>query len=126
KRDVLEELAQLRDGGWRIGLTLTGPNQAEVLRRALDVTVAGRRVFDAVQATWNLLEPSAGPALQAAHDAGMGGIVKEALANGRLTSRNQDAAFAEKRRKLEAEANRLATTTDALALAAALAQPWAD
>ena len=41
--------------------------------------------FDSVQATWNLLEPSAGPALAAAHAAGLGVIVKEALANGRLT-----------------------------------------
>ena len=40
--------------------------------------------FDCVQATWNVLEPSAGPALAAAHDAGLGVIIKEAVANGRL------------------------------------------
>ena len=43
-----------------------------------------------MQATWNLLEPSAGPALAEARAAGMGVIIKEALANGRLTSRNTD------------------------------------
>jgi aryl-alcohol dehydrogenase-like predicted oxidoreductase len=124
---VLAELVRMRSTtGVRIGLTLSGPRQAETLQRATEVVIDGQRVFDCVQATWNLLEPSAGPALQAAHDAGMGVIVKEALANGRLTARNQDAAFAEKRRKLEAEANRLETTADALALSAALAQPWAD
>ena len=69
--------------GVKIGLTLSGPRQAAL--QALDVQIDGQRVFDCVQATWNLLEPSAGPALQAAHDAGMGVIVKEALANGRLT-----------------------------------------
>jgi aryl-alcohol dehydrogenase-like predicted oxidoreductase len=79
-----------------------------------------------VQATWNPLGPSAGPALEAAHDAGLGVIVKEALANGRLTARNRDAAFAPQRRLLEEQAARLNTTVDALALAAALAQPWAD
>jgi aryl-alcohol dehydrogenase-like predicted oxidoreductase len=52
--------------------------------------VDGVRLFDAVQATWNLLEPSAGPALAEAHAAGLGVIVKEALANGRLTDRNDD------------------------------------
>jgi aryl-alcohol dehydrogenase-like predicted oxidoreductase len=126
-RGVLTELARMRSTtGVKIGLTLSGPRQAETLQKAQDVEIEGRRVFDCVQATWNLLEPSVGPALQAAHDAGMGVIVKEALANGRLTSRNQDAAFAEKRRLLEAEANRLSTTPDALALAAVLAQPWVD
>lgn len=126
-RAVLAELVRMRSTtGVKIGLTLSGPRQAETLRRAMMVVIDGERVFDCVQATWNLLEPSVGPALQTAHDAGMGVIVKEALANGRLTARNQDAAFAEKRRLLEAEAKRLATTLDALALAAVLAQPWAD
>jgi len=125
-RAVLDELARLRAGGLRIGLTLSGPNQAEVLRRSLDVTIAGQRLFDCVQATWNLLEPSAGSALQAAHEAGLGVIVKEALANGRLTARNADPAFAAQRHSLEQAAARLQTTLDALALAAALAQSWAD
>jgi aryl-alcohol dehydrogenase-like predicted oxidoreductase len=124
---VLNELIRMRTTtGVKIGLTLTGPRQAATLHKAMNVQIDGERVFDAVQATWNLLEPSAGPALQTAHDAGMGVIVKEALANGRLTTRNQDAAFAEKRRKLEAEASRLETRPDALALSAVLAQPWAD
>jgi aryl-alcohol dehydrogenase-like predicted oxidoreductase len=125
-RDVLEGLARLRDGGLHIGLTLSGPNQADVLRRAMDVTVAGRRLFDCVQATWNLLEPSAGPALQAAHEIGMGVIVKEALANGQLTGRNLDPAFAGRRRILEEVAAKMPTTLDSLALAAVAAQPWAD
>jgi aryl-alcohol dehydrogenase-like predicted oxidoreductase len=123
---VLAELARLRDGGLHIGLTLSGANQAEVLRRAMGVELNGRRLFDCVQATWNLLEPSAGPALRAAHDTGMGVIVKEALANGRLTPRNDDPAFAAKRRVFEEVSARQHTTMDALALAAAMAQPWCD
>jgi aryl-alcohol dehydrogenase-like predicted oxidoreductase len=123
---VLDELARLRERGLAIGLSLSGPRQTEVLQRALEVNVAGRRLFDCVQATWNLLEPSAGAALQAAHESGMGVIVKEALANGRLTARNQDLAFAGKRQILEELATRLETTADALALAAAMAQPWVD
>jgi aryl-alcohol dehydrogenase-like predicted oxidoreductase len=125
-REVLEELAALRSAGVKVGLTLSGPGQGETLRRALDVTVGGARLFDAVQATWNLLEPSAGPVLALAHQAGLGVVVKEALANGRLTGRNDDAAFADKRRLLTEVAERLGTTLDALALAAVLAQPWAD
>ena len=123
---VLGRLAAYRDDGVAIGLTLSGTNQAEVLDRALAVRLDGTPLFDTVQATWNLLEPSAGPALARAHAAGMGVIVKEALANGRLTQRNTDPAFAAARRRLDAQATRLGTAVDALALAAVLACPWAD
>jgi aryl-alcohol dehydrogenase-like predicted oxidoreductase len=125
-RAVLEELARLRGRGWKIGLTVTGPRQRETVRRALDVAVAGERLFDCVQATWNLLEPSAGPALAEAKAAGLGVIVKEALANGRLTPRNDDPAFGARRRRLEEMAARFGVGVDAVALAAALARPWAD
>jgi aryl-alcohol dehydrogenase-like predicted oxidoreductase len=90
------------------------------------VEVDGERLFDAVQATWNLLEPSAAPALVAAHAEGFGTIVKEALANGRLTDRNRNPGFAARRRILADLAARLDVSLDAVALAAALARPWAD
>jgi aryl-alcohol dehydrogenase-like predicted oxidoreductase len=125
-RDVLAALARLRAEGVGIGVTLSGSRQADTLRKAMSISIDGQRLFDCVQATWNLLERSAGPALQEAHGAGMGVIIKEALANGRLTSRNEDPAFAAKRRLLAAAATRLATTTDALALAAVAAQQWVD
>ncbi|HVQ14647.1 MAG TPA: aldo/keto reductase [Vicinamibacterales bacterium] len=100
--DVLRELARLRSSGLVIGLTVTGPRQADIIRTALRVSIDGANPFQVVQATWNLLEPSAGAALAEAHASGWGVIVKEALANGRLADR------------------------DAVALAAALSQPWAD
>jgi aryl-alcohol dehydrogenase-like predicted oxidoreductase len=108
------ELARLRASGVAVGLTVTGPRQAETIERALEV--GG---FDTVQATRNLHERSAGTALAAAHEAGLGVIVKEALANGRLTERGGNAV-------LFREAEQAGTTPDSLALAAALAQPWAD
>jgi aryl-alcohol dehydrogenase-like predicted oxidoreductase len=121
---VLQELARLREQGLRIGLSLSGARQADTLRKAMSVMIGGVRVFDCVQATWNVLEPSAGPALAEAHAAGMGVIVKEALANGRLTARNDELAFAPRREVLQELARRYSTTLDAIALAAALAQPW--
>ena len=122
---VLHELARLRDGGLAIGLSLSGPGQAATLARALEIVVGGQPLFAAVQATWNLLEPAAGTMLAAARAAGMGVIVKEALANGRLTSRNDDPAFAWQRRLLEDAAAAQGVTVDALALAAVVHQPWA-
>ncbi|MGB4869378.1 MAG: aldo/keto reductase [Candidatus Promineifilaceae bacterium] len=119
--DVLAELARLKADGLKIGFSLSGDRQADTLYRALEIQLAdGRLLFDAVQATWNLLEPSAGAALQAAHKAGLGVIVKEALANGRLTPRSQEPKM-QLLRQLAAEKG---TTMDALALAGVLAQPW--
>jgi aryl-alcohol dehydrogenase-like predicted oxidoreductase len=125
-RAVTTELAGLKQQGICIGLSLSGPGQAATLQRAMTVTVDGVRLFDAVQATWNLLETCATSALSEARQAGMGVIIKEALANGRLTERNIDPSFADKRALLQSEATRLNMTLDALSLAAALAQPWAD
>lgn len=124
--DVLAELHRLKMDGMYIGLSLSGVQQTATLQRALQLTVNGQLLFDAVQATWNLLEPAAGEALQQAKDRGMGVIVKEALANGRLTSRNEDPAFQPRLARLQQAAVERSTTVDALALAAALAQPWAD
>jgi aryl-alcohol dehydrogenase-like predicted oxidoreductase len=111
---VLSALAELRSGGVSVGLTTTGPQQAQTVTRAL--AVGG---FDTVQVTWNLLESSVGPALAETHREGMGVIVKEALANGRLTSRGGCPELGELARRLD-------TSVDAVALAAVLAQPWAD
>jgi aryl-alcohol dehydrogenase-like predicted oxidoreductase len=125
-REIHAELARLKEAGILIGLSVSGPHQGEVLEFAMDVTVHGVRLFDCVQVTWNLLERSAGPALTSAWQAGMGVIVKEALANGRLTERNTEPAFAGRLALLEREAQRLDTTVDGLALAGVLAQPWVD
>ena len=121
-RAVLDELARLSSKGVIIGATVSGPHQPATIRRALEVTVDGVNPFQTVQATWNLLETSAAPALAEAHDAGWGIIVKEALANGKLTSR----AAAHDRPTLDEAARARGATLDQLALAAALANPWAD
>ncbi|MFZ0385386.1 MAG: aldo/keto reductase [Solirubrobacteraceae bacterium] len=111
---VLNELARLRASGLRIGFTSTGPRQSETIECAV---ATGH--FDAVQATFNLLDRSAGSALAAARGAGLGVIVKEAVANGRLTGRGDVP-------ELLAAAAQLGVTADALALAFVLAQPWVD
>jgi aryl-alcohol dehydrogenase-like predicted oxidoreductase len=121
-RAVLAELARMRQEGLTIGLTLSGPDQAVVARRALAAEVDGVNPFSSVQATWNLLETSAGPALAEAHAAGWGVIVKEALANGRLAPHGADPGPAALRQVAEEHQS----TVDAVAMAAALAQPWAD
>jgi aryl-alcohol dehydrogenase-like predicted oxidoreductase len=112
--DVLAALAELRATGVAVGLTVSGPEQAATIERAVEL---GR--FDTVQATWNLLERSAEPALAAAHAAGLGVIVKEAVANGRLTARGAPPLLLEAGRET-------GVPPDALAIGAALSRPWAD
>jgi aryl-alcohol dehydrogenase-like predicted oxidoreductase len=124
---LIDAIAQLRQRGIRAGLSVSGAGQDVAIRRSLDVRRHGERVFDSVQATWNLLERGAESALQDAHDAGMKVVVKESLANGRLTQANRDEADvlypAVKRIRELAESR--GTTVQTLALAAALARPWA-
>ncbi|WP_433364013.1 aldo/keto reductase [Actinoplanes sp. CA-142083] len=116
-------LAALAAQGVVVGLSTSGPAQAEVIRAALEVQVGGQPLFRSVQATWNLLEPSAGPALAEAHDAGCLVIVNEALANGRLAVATGDAA-AQADAAAQGDAGSGAPG-DAVSIAAALAQPWA-
>jgi aryl-alcohol dehydrogenase-like predicted oxidoreductase len=119
---VLAELTRLHDEGLVIGLSSSGPAQAATIRRALELTTAGPAPLACVQATWNLLEPSAGPALAEAGSAGWGVIIKEAVANGRLTPHGHGK---EKDTLARIAANH-DVGVDAVALAAVLANPWAD
>lgn len=112
--DVRGELDALRSEGVAVGISVTGTEQAATVERAVQIGA-----FDTVQATWNLLERSAGSALQSAHEAGLGVIIKEALANGRLSPRGGIEPLAR-------AATRNGVTEDVLALAAVLARPWVD
>ena len=118
---VLDALIGLRRDGVvdAIGLTLSGAAQARTLRVAAGLARQGERVFDTVQATFNVLERSAGEALAEAHSQGMGVLVKEALANGRLV-------LGDPAERIRPVAARLGTSVDAVALRFVLDQPWAD
>ncbi len=120
--EVCNALAELRDDGLSIGLTTSGPDQSDVIRRALAIEIEAEPLFSCVQSTWNLLEPSAGEALAEAKRAGMGVIVKEGVANGRLTQRNPSLEGG----TLWKVARERETGIDAIALAVVLAQPWCD
>jgi aryl-alcohol dehydrogenase-like predicted oxidoreductase len=117
---LLAALSRLRAEGVIIGLSTSGPHQAETIRRALPLTVDGQQLFTATQVTWNLLEPSVGTAAAEAAAAGWAVLVKEAVANGRLSPAGGPPT------PLTALAAARGVTEDAIALAAALAQPWAS
>lgn len=119
--ELHRRLAELRDRGVTIGISTSGPQQADAVRQALEVSVDGRPLFASFQSTWNVLETSVAPALAEARAAGARVIVKEGMANGRLAP----GAVGERELSFQGVAARLGVTPDALALACALAQPWA-
>ena len=119
---LLAAMARLRSDGVMIGLTTSGPLQATTLRRALDTAVDGEPLFSAAEVTWNLLEPSVGPAAAEAAEAGWAILIKEAVANGRLAPGGDKAGPSSRLARLGAERG---LSPDAIALAAALAKPWA-
>jgi aryl-alcohol dehydrogenase-like predicted oxidoreductase len=125
---LIDAIARLRERGIRAGLSVSGAGQAVAIRRSLEVRRDGERVFDSVQATWNLLERGAESALQDAHDAGLKVVVKESLANGRLTqgNRDQDDVLFPAVARIRKLAESRGTTIEKLALAGALARPWAN
>lgn len=116
-----------RRGAYRaLGITLSGPRSRAALDLAIAARVDGERVFDVVNATLNLLEPSLDDGLAAARDEGLGVIAKEVHANGRLTPVNDRPADRVLRRTLAAIAARAGTTIDGLALALVAARPYVD
>jgi aryl-alcohol dehydrogenase-like predicted oxidoreductase len=119
---LLDALAALRDGGVRVGITASGTRQPETVRRAIAIRRGGAPLFAAIQATWNVLERSCEEALREARAAGRTVIVKEVLANGRLTARGD----AGRTGPVALLARDLHVGPDAVAVAAALARPWAD
>lgn len=125
KTDVHHYLNELRDAhGIFIGITVSGPDQAEILQRAMEIEVGEKPLFDIVQATFNIMEQSTGAVLKEASDRGLGVVIKEALANGRLTPRNGDPGFAKQKQRLEIIGREYGVGMDAVALAFVLAQPW--
>jgi aryl-alcohol dehydrogenase-like predicted oxidoreductase len=120
-RPLQHRLARLRADGIELGFSTSGPAQADAVRRGLELSVDGVPLFTSVQTTWNLLDTSAAPALAEASAAGARVVVKEALANGRLTDRGPWTGSA-----LAAAARSRGVGVDAIALACALAQPWSD
>ena len=117
--DVLDYLGKLKEKGLLVGLSVSGQHQGDVLKEALKISFAEERLFDVIQVTYNLLERKAEEAIQSAYDQGVAILIKEGVANGRLTARNT---------KLEESLISILTeyncTLDALALSFISSQSW--
>ena len=126
KKDLLYRLWELREEGIVIGLTLSGVNQSKTLQKALSIISRDEFLFQSVQVTWNILERSTTDLLINASQSGIGIIVKESLANGRLTSRNDEASFFNKKEQLQSISKKYNVGIDAISIAYILRQPWVN
>lgn len=109
--DVLSRLFKIKqETGLKIGLTVSGANQKEVVTEALSVSMNGALLFDSFQVTYNVFEQDTLAVLKEVNKAGKFIIIKEGLANGRV--------FLESKFKnvLEELANKYKVGIDAVAL----------
>ena len=82
---VLNRLAELKaNHQLHIGISTTGANQVEVIKKALEVVINGISLFDAFQVTYNVLDQSLAEISEQLTSANKRIIIKEALANGRI------------------------------------------
>lgn len=103
-----------RERGWLIGLSVSSPQQSDIIEEALKIQVDGTRLFDSVQCTFNALEQGPASALLHAHQAGVDIIIKEGMANGRAL----------RHPKILQYSSQLGCQPDELCLACILAQPF--
>ena len=68
----------------KMGISTTGANQVEVIKKALDVKVDGENLFDVFQVTYNLLDQSLKEVSSLLLKENKTVVIKEALANGRI------------------------------------------
>lgn len=94
-REVLSELARIKkDARIKIGVSVSGEKQKELLECAAHVRIEGKELFDSFQVTYNVLDTSTHTVLSELLERGKTVIVKEALANGRLLRNDRYANYA--------------------------------
>ena len=116
-QEVLKQLAFLKkEYNLKIGLTTTGTNQVDVIKKALDVFIDGKQLFDIFQVTYNFLEQSLLEIIDELHQQNKEIVIKEALANGRVFSNKNYAHYQKMYASLEKLSKKHKVGIDAIAL----------
>ncbi len=116
-RSVLNRLAELKSlVGLIIGITTTGTNQVDVIKKALEVEVEGIVLFDAFQVTYNVLDQELAEIANALITENKRIIVKEAMANGRLLPNANYPHYNDMYKTLQTLAKKYQVGIDAIAL----------
>ncbi len=122
-KTVLDRLFELREEyNIKVGLTTTGSNQSEVLKKALNVHLNGVRLFDIFQCTYNILDQSIYELGREIISDKKQLVIKEALANGRLFPHLNYPNYTALYETLRVLAKKYKTGIDAIALQFCLAK----
>ncbi len=114
---VLERLLELKNEyEIEIGITTTGINQVDVIKRALDIQVKGVQLFDSFQVTYNILDQSISDITKILKEQSKKVIIKEALANGRLLPNSNYTQYQNLYNELHKLSNKYQVGPDAIAL----------
>jgi len=88
-RNVLNELQNIKKSGIEIGISTSGPSQAETIKKLLEINKV-ENLFTFIQCTINILEQSCQQILIEASESKINVIAKEVFANGRLSAANKE------------------------------------
>jgi len=114
---VLNRLAELKNRyDLRMGITVTGANQVEVLKKAMDVEVEGVLLFDVFQVTYNIFDQSLATISKTLSSQKKRLVIKEALANGRLFPNERYSHYSTAYKILQTLAEKYEVGIDAIGL----------
>lgn len=115
--EVLEALQRIKEAtGVKIGLSVSGAYQSEILEAAFGIKVNEKELFDSFQATFNILEQSSFMILKKLMQHKKNVIIKEGLANGRLLENHNYLHYKDLYRLLKRFADKYEVGIDAIAL----------
>jgi aryl-alcohol dehydrogenase-like predicted oxidoreductase len=115
--EVLKQLAFLKkEHKLKIGLTTTGTNQVEVIKKALAILVDGETLFDVFQVTYNFLDQSLLEISNELNRQNKTIVIKEALANGRIFRNSKYTHYDELYSVLEELSKKYLVGVDAISL----------
>lgn len=116
-KDVLNRLLDLKNKhNLRMGITTTGANQVEVLKKALDVEIQATQLFDVFQVTYNLFDQSLATIVKQNFPQDKRLVIKEALANGRVFPNDKYPHYTKVYNTLHSLADKYNVGIDAIAL----------
>ena len=116
-KSVLIRLGELKDKyNLHIGITTSGENQVEVLKRALDLEIDCTQIFSVFQATYNIFDQDLAHIASKLLNQNKKLVIKEALANGRVFRNKQFPHYLHAYHLLEQLAIKYNVGVDAIAL----------
>ena len=114
---ILNRLAELKnEHNLFLGITTTGANQVDVLKKALDIKVNGEDLFHLFQVTYNIFDQSLASIATEISKQNKRLVIKEALANGRIFPNEKYPHYARAYELLRRLADKYNVGLDAIAL----------